>query len=89
MITLMYVAVGLRQALSATTLFYSPRDTSPVTDEMIESLDATLSLSDPQAVSGGCEIPSLLVRLRKEDVVGSTVESLVIASGLFATKSMY
>lgn len=73
-------AEGLEQALAATKLFYTPAASlAPVVDEsLVKALDGSSSTST---------IPSILVRLRKEDILGEKAEKIAIESGLFTSKS--
>ncbi|GAA6005521.1 hypothetical protein JCM11491_003671 [Sporobolomyces phaffii] len=71
---------GLQQALAATKLFYTPASSlaSLADDEFIRALDGASETST---------IPSLLVRLNKEDIVGEKAEKIAIESGLFTSKT--
>lgn len=84
MLTLGCAAVGLNQALAATSVFYGSDLASLITPEIIQALDGAATSSASTAA-----IPSLLVRLPKEDFVGQALEKLAIASGLMASKSEF
>ncbi|GAA6034572.1 hypothetical protein JCM8097_005403 [Rhodosporidiobolus ruineniae] len=79
---------GIRQALAATSVFYSS-DLSTDTDlpALISALDASSSSSTASATDNAVPIPSLLTRLAKADFVGQQLEKVAIASGLFASKT--
>ncbi|GAA5879597.1 hypothetical protein JCM16303_003267 [Sporobolomyces ruberrimus] len=77
---LIHGSEGLEQALAATKLFYTPAASlAPVVDEsLVKALDGSSSTST---------IPSILVRLRKEDILGEKAEKIAIESGLFTSKT--
>ncbi|GAA5948735.1 hypothetical protein JCM3765_004989 [Sporobolomyces pararoseus] len=77
---LIHGSEGLQQALAATKLFYTPADSlaSLIDDEFIQALDGVSSTST---------IPSILVRLKREDIVGEKAEKIAIESGLFSSKT--
>ncbi|GAA6063081.1 hypothetical protein JCM10212_003139 [Sporobolomyces blumeae] len=77
---LIHGSEGLRQALAATRLLFSPASdlASLVTPDLIASLDGS---------SETPTVPSMLVRLDKGEYVGQVVEKIAIASGVFASKT--
>ncbi|GAA5830727.1 hypothetical protein JCM3766R1_003405 [Sporobolomyces carnicolor] len=77
---LIHGSEGLQQALAATKLFYTPADSlaSVVDEALVRALDGASSTST---------IPSILVRLNKDDFLGDKAEKIAIASGLFSSKT--
>jgi hypothetical protein len=74
------IGEGLQQALAATKLFYTSADSLPslVDDAFIEALDGASATST---------IPSMLVKLRRDNILGEKAEKIAIESGLFSSKS--
>lgn len=82
----MTLAQGLRQALAATELFYStPENVKPITQDLINSLEA-IPLSTETTISN---IPSMIIRLSKDNIIGKPIEAIITASGLFSSKSSF
>ncbi|GAA5852968.1 hypothetical protein JCM8547_004751 [Rhodosporidiobolus lusitaniae] len=82
---LIHGAEGLRQALAATDVFYSA-DLASRGDlsSLITALDASPSSSTS---STAVPIPSLITRLPKQDHLNQSLEKIVLASGLLASKT--
>ncbi|KAK4054358.1 tyrosyl-tRNA synthetase [Microbotryomycetes sp. JL221] len=72
---------GLKQALAATELFYSNDMASLNIPSLVGALDGQLDLSAEATV------PSLLVKLDKSATVGQQLDKVLLASGLFASKT--
>jgi hypothetical protein len=67
----------LKQAFAATSIFYNTPSPNPAA--LIEYLDGSAESANP--------LPSLIVRLKKEDVLGKSLVNLTIGSGLITSKS--
>ncbi|KAK4054143.1 tyrosyl-tRNA synthetase [Microbotryomycetes sp. JL201] len=80
---LVHGGAGLRQALAATELFYSNDVTSLNTASLVAALDARPDLSSETS----SRVPSLLVRLARDDFVNQTFDKLLVSSGLFSSKT--
>ncbi|GAA6021798.1 hypothetical protein JCM10207_002064 [Rhodosporidiobolus poonsookiae] len=82
---LIHGSEGLQQALAATTVFYTS-DLPSRSDlpSLISALDAQSSAPSPSNI---VSIPSLLTRLPKSEFVGQSLEKVVLASGLLASKT--
>ncbi|GJN91291.1 hypothetical protein Rhopal_004310-T1 [Rhodotorula paludigena] len=76
---LIHGAEGLGQALAATDVFYGSDLASSLKPETIAALDGSPSSAVP--------LPSLLVRLPKAAHLGQSLEKVVLASGLLASKT--
>ncbi|KAM0789575.1 hypothetical protein ACM66B_000384 [Microbotryomycetes sp. NB124-2] len=80
---LVHGASGLRQALAATELFYSSDLASLNAPSLVAALDAKPDLSGDNAA----QVPSLLVRLSRAEYVDQTFDKILVASGLFSSKT--
>jgi hypothetical protein len=73
-------AQGLKQALAATELFFGDDLAKLDTPALTAALDGT-------AVPGQAAIPSMVVNLEREQVIGQSLERFLIASTLVESKS--
>ncbi|KAI5481225.1 tyrosyl-trna synthetase [Pseudohyphozyma bogoriensis] len=73
---LVHGRAGLDQALAYTSICYS--------DKPLPSLDLPSIVT---ALDANGEVPSVLTRLSKGDVVGASLEKLLLASGVFGSKT--
>ncbi len=73
-------AKGLKQALAATELFFGDNLAALDTPALAAALDGT-------AAPGQAAIPSMVVTLKREEIVGQPLERFLIASTLVESKS--
>lgn len=84
----MLTAKGLNQALISTTLFFSGDLTKiQIPTHSIEALDGQTSLA--RATESDPDVPSVLIRLSRFEVLGDPIENIVLKSGLLPSKSWY
>ncbi|SCV69942.1 BQ2448_1336 [Microbotryum intermedium] len=83
---LVHGALGLRQALAATSLFYG---SDPKTLDLAPILEALEAKPTPNSIRPEAELPSMVLILPKDEFLGHALEKIVIASGLATSKSRF
>lgn len=83
---LVHGSKGLNQALISTTLFFSGDLTKiQIPTHSIEALDGQTSLA--RATESDPDVPSVLIRLSRFEVLGDPIENIVLKSGLLPSKT--
>ncbi|SGY13398.1 BQ5605_C010g05852 [Microbotryum silenes-dioicae] len=81
---LVHGALGLRQAIAATSLFYG---SDPATLDLAPIIEALEAKSTSNSTQPEAQLPSMILNLPKEEFLGQALEKIVIASGLATSKS--
>ncbi|KDE07678.1 hypothetical protein MVLG_02138 [Microbotryum lychnidis-dioicae p1A1 Lamole] len=81
---LVHGALGLRQAIAATSLFYG---SDPATLDLAPIIEALEAKSTSNSTQPEAQLPSMILNLPKEEFLGQALEKIVIASGLATSKT--